>query len=152
MKYNCKIYFIFWYWFHLFHFIFSDTIRDEETFYGTLKLWKAMFNDLEVLPLPTLTRIIPIYHAYWNATKSGSDTTTKLIDHCATLNIPRIYNNCNTRMCGRVIMLALVLIHWLVALNYTKKDLNFTSLSHYRNACSKKQTFHKTLIWCKNVW
>ena len=74
-----------------------------------------MFGDFNVLPLPTLKRIIPVYHAYWNATKSGSDTTTMLVDKCATLHTPVKYTNCNSRMSGRNLMILLVLVHRLIS-------------------------------------
>jgi len=57
------------------------TINGSETLQGTANLWIKISN----LPLPPLHRILPAQHAYWNQTKSGSDTTTKLMDKCIAI-------------------------------------------------------------------
>ena len=126
------------------------TIRTEETLIGTAKLWRKMFDDASKLPLPSLARIIPIFHASWNAVKSGSDTTTMLVDKCASLKSPVPHTNCNSRMCGRIIMVLLVLFHRLKSINTSKDDLdsNYPTLAHFRNAATRRSSFHQTLLWC----
>jgi len=87
------------------------TINGVETLSGAVSLWKEIFlNPLIPLPLPSLHRIIPAPHAYWNSVKSGSDTCTKLIDSCPLI-VPHC--NCETRATGRIIMLCFVVIHRL---------------------------------------
>ena len=71
-----------------------------------------------------------------------------LVDKSATLYTPIQYTNCNSRMSGRIIMVMLVLVHRLLAVMNADKDLNYSSLTHYRNAASKRSTFHRTLLWC----
>ena len=74
------------------------TIGTKETLFGTFYLWKEMFySDTLTVPLPSLARIIPVYHAFWNSLKSGSDTTTKLMDGCA-MKPPLAHSNCETRI------------------------------------------------------
>ena len=53
------------------------TINGPDALFTSLKLWKIMFHDTSILPRPTLKRIIPATHAYWNSTKGGSDTIKK---------------------------------------------------------------------------
>jgi hypothetical protein len=40
---------------------------------------------LKPLPMPPVERILPAIHAYWNAVKSASDTTTMLTDSSLVL-------------------------------------------------------------------
>ena len=53
-------------------------IKDEDALQGSANLWFSFKS--QSLPVPSLRRIIPAVCAYWNAVKSGSDTTTKLMD------------------------------------------------------------------------
>ena len=124
---------------------------DIHTFFGTFKRWKAMFGDISKLPLPVVKRILPAYHAYWNATKSGSDTTTMLMDKCATLYTPVQYLNCNSRMTNRNIMFLFVLLHRLVSIIMANEDLSsYTSLTAFRKANTQRSTFHHTLLLIKD--
>ena len=100
-----------------------STISDKETLYGAFKLWVAMFSNTNVLPLPSLKRVIPQYHAKWNATKSGSDTTTKLMDNMV-IRQPCI--NLETAAVSRLIHLGLVYIHRINAIITTKDNLETT--------------------------
>jgi len=47
-------------------------------------IWRCLnvdFNSRNVwFPLPPRARITPVQHAFWNALKGPSDTTTKLVD------------------------------------------------------------------------
>ena len=85
------------------------SIKMEATLYGTLKLWKLIFDNVDHLPLPVLLQILPIYHAYWNAIKSGSDTTTMMADKCANLKTPVPHTTCNSKMSSRIAMVNLAL-------------------------------------------
>ena len=101
-------------------------------------------------PFPSLTRLIPTIYAFWNAVKGGSDTTTKLMDKCAMF-IP--HTNCETVASTRCIMLLFVTCHRLFQLIGSNIDLNkYSSLYHYRNASSKRTTFHHTLLTCNHIF
>ena len=54
------------------------TINGREALLSSIWMLNSMLG--QQLPLPSCSRIIPIYCAYWNAVKGGSDTTTKLMD------------------------------------------------------------------------
>lgn len=121
------------------------TINGEETLYGQLKLWKVMFDDPAVLPMPVITRILPCAHAEWNATKGGSDTVTKINDECV-LKPPRCYVNLNSMATSRCITNLLVSLFKLYQLTTAKKDITFyPSLKHFRNAASSRSSF-KTFL------
>ena len=126
-----------------------SSIKTEETLFGTVNLWRKIFDDLSKLPVPALARILPVFHAYWNSVKSVSDTTTMLADKCASLKIPKEHLNCNSCTSGRVNMVNLVLFHRLKGINTAKVDLDFyPDLAHYRNAAEEQSSFHETLLWC----
>ena len=121
------------------------TINGKEAFFTSLKLWKAMFNDTSILPLPTLKRIIPATHAYWNTTKGGSDTITKLVDDCF-LNPPRNYTNFESTAVSRCITIQLAAVLRLQQISNAKPNLNFySSIDHFRNAASHRMSFKKLL-------
>ena len=84
------------------------TINGGETLQGALHVWKTLCKLPS--PIPSFARLIPAICAYWNATKSGSDTTTKLLDDRAVY-MP--YVNCETVACTRLIMLMFVVCHQL---------------------------------------
>jgi hypothetical protein len=117
-------------------------IKDDEALEGSANLWLSLIS--QPLPMPSLTRLIPAVCAYWNAVKSGSDTTTKLMDD-RVLYPPHV--NCETIACTRIILLAFVLIHRLIQMDTAKKELDsYPTLSHYRNAASHRSTFQKTIL------
>jgi hypothetical protein len=124
------------------------TINGWDTLQCTSNLWKEM--TLQPLPMPPLERIIPSIHAYWNAVKSGSDTTTKLLDSCLVL-MP--HTTCKSVASTRLIGLILVLIHRLIQLFTAKSEPSvYPSLMHYHDAASKRSTFHHTLLECQKVF
>ena len=117
-------------------------IKDDEALEGSANLWLALMS--KPLPMPSLTRLIPAVCAYWNAVKSGSDTTTKLMDD-RVLYPPHV--NCETIASTRIILLAFVLIHRLLQMDTASQDLqSYPTLSHYRNAASHRTTFQKTIL------
>ena len=120
-------------------------INGIECLYGALKLWKVMFHNPSILPLPILKRIIPSTHAKWNACKSCSDTTTKIVDDCY-LRPPRIYSNFESVAVGRCFSNLLATIFKLHQLNTANHDLDtYSCLSNYRNAASHRFTFKQIL-------
>ena len=122
-------------------------IKDDEALEGSANLWLSLIS--QPLPMPSLTRLIPAVCAYWNAVKSGSDTTTKLMDD-RVLYPPHV--NCETIACTRVILLAFVVIHCLIQMNSAKKELDtYPTLSHYRNAASHRSTFQKTILHVRST-
>lgn len=123
-------------------------INGEETLQGTVNLYASL--AMLPRPFPSLTRLIPAIYAFWNAVKGGSDTTTKLMDKCAMF-IP--HTNCETVASTRCIMLLFVTCHRLFQLIGSNIDLNqYSSLYHYRNASSKRTTFHHTLLACNHIF
>ena len=121
-----------------------STINGKEALYGALKLWKVMFDDPSILPMPTLKRIIPTTHAQWNATKGGSDTITKIVDDCV-LHPPKNYTNFESVAVGRCISNTLATILKLYQVTSSEEELNYPSMQHFRNAASHRITYKKML-------
>ncbi len=115
-----------------------------ETFLGYFYLWRYVSTKLP-LPIPKLERIIPFVMSQWNAIKGGSDTITKLL----WLNI---YGPpCNTpqsHAIARMLLIGNVIVHRLNHFFTAKSDLDlsYPSLKHFRNAASKRSSFHDTLL------
>lgn len=124
------------------------SIKDDDALHGSANLWLS-FMAMK-LPTPSLIRIIPAVCAYWNAVKSGSDTTTKLMDD---RNMYPPHVNCETIASTRLISIAFVLIHRISQSITSKADLdnNYGSLARYRNAASHRFTFHETIITSRNA-
>lgn len=127
-----------------------QTIGGHETLYGQLKLWKVMFDDPDVLPLPVITRIIPRAHAEWNSTKGGSDTVTKISDE-QTLKPPKCYVNLNTMATSRCFTNLLISLFKLLQVFTSKKNLPYPSLLHYRNAAASRFSYKIFLRMVYNV-
>ena len=120
------------------------TINGEDTLRSTANLWHTLRRM--PLPLPPCKRIIPAIYAYWNSVKGGSDTTTKLMDDCL-IQIPKCHMNTETVAVSRLVMLVYVLNHRLSQINSGKDNLDFyKSLFHWRQAASRRSTFHSTLL------
>lgn len=123
-------------------------INGDEALQGTVNLWRTL-SDIPA-PFPSFARLIPAVYAFWNATKGGSDTTTKLMDQC-NLQLP--HANMETVASTRCLMIVLVLNHRLFQLLSANNNLNaYSSLFHYRKAASKRCTFHCTIIHCYDVF
>ena len=122
----------------------GSNIPDSKTLYSAFKLWLAMFSNTSILPLPSLKRVIPQYHAKWNATKSGSDTTTKLMDN---LSIRQPHINLETAAVCRLLHLGFVFIHRINAIFTANEDLNYPTITHFRNAASHdRSTYYETIV------
>ena len=123
-------------------------IADDATIEGSVNLYLSLMG--KNLPMPSFARLIPAVYAYWNSVKSGSDTTTKLMDDRI---IYPPYVNAESIACTRLILLMCVVIHRLHQGMTASNDLETTykSLIHYRNAASHRTTFHKTLLKIRTV-
>jgi len=94
------------------------TLNGAESMLSAFYLWKSMMSL--PLPLPSLLQIIPIYCAYWNQVKGGSDTTTKLMDACH-LFPPRQHTNAQSVAVSRCISIFLVFVHRHIQIFSSKK-------------------------------
>ena len=112
------------------------TINGPDALFTSLKLWKIMFHDTSILPRPTLKRIIPATHAYWNSTKKESDTIRKLVDDCF-LHPPHNYTNFESTAVSRCISIQLATVLRLHQILHAKTNLDtYPSIDHFHNACS----------------
>ena len=123
-----------------------ETINGDEALQCAANLWRALGKLPS--PFPSFKRLIPVICAYWNAVKSGSDTTTKLIDD-RVLYLPFV--NCETVTSARLVMIVYVLVHRCVQIITAREDLSYPSLAHYRNAASHRSTFHQSILTIKSV-
>ena len=121
-------------------------VNCKEALYSNVKLWKRMFSDTSILPLPTLQRLIPRSHAKWNTGKPGSDTITKIVDDCV-FTPPKAYTNFESKASGRSFSNLTTAILRLYQISTAKKDFskNYPTLTHYRDAASHRCT-HKKLL------
>ena len=117
-----------------------STIGGKDEFHSQFFLWKHI-STKERLPLPPLKRLIPSIHASWNAFKSGSDTTTALIENH---RFKHPHTNCNSRASSRLLLLAFVFIHRSLQAVTCDPDRH-PSLTHLRDAASDRYSFPKTL-------
>ncbi len=118
-------------------------VPDAQTIHSSFHLWQAM-RKLS-LPLPSFKRIIPIYAAYWNVVKGGSDTITKLMDDCI-LHPPFSHLNLETVATTRCIMVIYTMVHRLLQTFSAKSNIkSYKTLHNYRNCASKRTTFHKSI-------
>lgn len=116
------------------------SIGGREEFESVFYLWRHVSQN-ETLPLPPLKRLIPAIHATWNAHKSGSDTTTALIeDH----RFQHPYCNTNSRASSRLLLIAFVVAHrgiQVVGFNQSSHE----NIQNLRKSASKRSTFHQSL-------
>ena len=123
------------------------TINGFDCLQGTVNLWKEM--SMSPLPLPPLHRILPAMHAHWNQTKSGSDTTTMLMDGCLA-QIPHV--SPESVATNRYIGLMCVLVHRLNQVISARPGLEYPSLAHYCNVASHRSTFHCSILQCRQIF
>ncbi|GFH47201.1 hypothetical protein CTEN210_09822 [Chaetoceros tenuissimus] len=123
---------------------FIPEINDEETLQGAVNLWHVLRQ--QVLPMPSFRRLIPAVCTYWNATKGGSDTITKLMDSCI-LRIPKAWMNNETVAITRLVQLLTTLNHRLLQCGTGSENLNYPSLLHWRHAASERTSYHTTLLF-----
>ena len=125
-------------------------INGSETLQGTANVWYSLACLPK--PFPSLVRLIPAIYAFWNAVKSGSDTTTKIMDDCL-LRIPKSYLNAETVAVNRLLSINLVVVHRLSQTFSAKEDLGFYSCLHsYRKDASQRLTFHSNLLKCRHFF
>ena len=117
-------------------------LKDSHTLQSQVNVWHQLVTLPK--PVPPCRLLIPTVYAYWNSVKGGSDTTTKLMDDCF-LRIPRNSINTETTAITRLIMTVHVINHRAMQMFSAKDNLDYPSLSHYRNAASHRQTFHTTM-------
>ena len=118
-----------------------------EALYSTVKLWKRMFHDTDILPLPSLQRIIPRSHAKWNAGKPGSDTITKIVDDCV-FTPPKLYTNFESRASGRCfsnLCASILRLFQIASSNHQNFENKYPTLRHYLDAASHRFTYKKVL-------
>ena len=131
----------------------KKAINSADTLSSAVFLWRKMFVDnANNLPLPSLIRVIPSVHAYWNSVKGGSDTSTKLMDDCP-IYVPHSAANLESMAVSRLLGLSFVTIHRLRQI-ISSRDLkdNYGSLKHFRNAACKRFTFHHSYLVCMDYF
>ena len=102
------------------------------------KLWHSVLTKLK-MPLPPVSRIVPMWVATWNAIKSGSDTMTKLLDSVPAL-IP-------ARSAQSVVIARLSFLLGIVGFRSYQictarfEVSKYASLAGYRNAASVRMSF-----------
>ena len=119
-----------------------------ETNYG---IWHRLNVDTQPdvhFPLPRCSRIIPYNNAYWNSTKSPSDTTTKNIDSCDEklgVRTPQ------TLTVARMQQLKVHQFYRGCQMLTAKDDLAewYHTVRHYRDAASHRLTFMAAFEECK---
>lgn len=125
------------------------TLNGSNSLLSSFFLWETMMDM--PLPLPSLRRVIPIYCAYWNQVKGGSDTITGFMDD-RVLFPPRNHTNAQTSAICRIISILLVFSHRLNQIFTAKRDLDYKSLYHYRNAAIHRFTYFDTLMDAKSFF
>jgi hypothetical protein len=99
-----------------------------------------------IFPLPPCRRIIPTQCAFWNASKGGSDSISKLIWH-NLYDPPKHFTTPQTVVISRMLLILEVCVHRLLQHMSAKEDLSaYYSLTDYRNTANKRtSSFRETL-------
>lgn len=116
------------------------TIGGSGEFLSQFHLWRHISRK-ERLPLPPLKRMLPSIHATWNAFKSGSDTTTKIIEN---YRFKHPHTNCNSRATHRLLLLSFVFIHRCIQATSCNVETHST-LQGLRDAATQRNNFYDTL-------
>ena len=127
----------------------KKAINSADSLRSALFLWRKMFvEEPNKLPLPSLIRIIPSVHAYWNSVKGGSDTSTKLMDDCPVY-VPHSAANLESMAVSRLLGLSFVTIHRLRQV-ISSKELtgNYGSIKNLRQAAKQRFSFHHSFLVC----
>jgi hypothetical protein len=113
-----------------------------EQYRADVLLWRALQYDAN-LPLPDIARIIPTLFAFWNCFKSGSDTTTKLMD-LVTLRVP--VDGLQAHSVARILLVISVNIYRLMLISTGRKAVeSFVTIGRWRNTASKRMGYIKAL-------
>jgi hypothetical protein len=105
-------------------------------------LWRNLQYSA-VLPIPNVARIIPYLFSYWNVYKSGSDTTTKLMDELTT-KIP--VDGLQAYAVARILLVLSVVIYRLTLVATARKPVDdYFSVARWRNAASKRLGYKRAL-------
>ena len=121
---------------------------DMHSFWTNYRLWRALNvnvdDSLIKFPLPPCSRLIPIQHSWWNATKGPSDTTTKLMDNCEEhLGIRSPHTIATARMLG----IGGVAFHRLHQILGTKRESSaYGGVDIFRRAANKRSPFWQSLV------
>jgi hypothetical protein len=119
---------------------------DIDSFKSMYEVWRKMNVEVDPhikFPLPRCARLIPFQHSFWNCTKPGSDTLTKLLDFMEEKLGIRTPGTCAS---SRMILMLVLCQHRLVQMVGAKEDLDtYVSLHHYRDAARKRYTVADTL-------
>ena len=127
-----------------------SNIGGENQFLSTYHLWRTMMIDVTSNgPYPELERIIPMQHAAWNPTKPSGDTITQLIEK---LFVHHPHIDFETRPTTRLIQYMFVCIHKLRQICTARNTTDFSSITSYRHAGSKRTPFILTMKMCFNVF
>ena len=102
-------------------------LADKQAIHSSFQLFSQLHSMSLPLPLPSLQHLIPIYSAYWNTAKRGSDTLTKLMDDCI-LHPPSAHLNCESVAFTRSVMILYTIIHRLIQ-TFTAKGKNWWQLA-----------------------
>ena len=117
-------------------------IGGKNEFQSVFHLWKHLSTQ-QALPLTPLKRLIPAIHASWNALKSGSDMTTKIIE---AHRVMHPHTNCNSRTSSRTFTNSFAAIHRYKHILGCHSPGIYKSLRHLKNAASQRQPFSQTLL------
>ena len=124
----------------------KKNVIDMHSFWTNFLLWRALnvnISDDIKFPLPPSSRIIPIQHSWWNATKGPSDTTTKLLDNCEEQLGVR---NPQTIATARLLAIGGVVFHRCHQILTAKDCSHYQSITAFRRAANKRAPFWKSLV------
>lgn len=124
------------------HIKFGTESLDMHSFEQAVKVWRLV-RLMWPSPLPPLSRLIPLLLAYWNATKGGSDTITKLIWHAMYSPPSKL---AQAHAVARMLLLVCTVLHRSHHIATAKVGLPYKSLQHFRNANNARSSFFQTLI------
>jgi len=125
-----------------------------EALQDRLSLWRELniskFGQEEVkYPLPKVVQFKSFTTAVWCASKGSGDGITYLDDSCQERIGIRTPNNI---ACARILLNFGVFLHRMFQVAGAKEDLSYPTLSHYRNAASKRTTCKDSLEYQVERW
>ena len=110
---------------------------------STYFLWLTAYLDVKRYgPMPSLHRIIPMQHAWWNVVKPGGDNITQLIE---SLTVRHPHVDFETRPSTRLIQYGFVTIHRLKQVLSARIE-RYSTITQYRHCASKRSSFLDTML------